>query len=75
LIGIKTTLKPVETFVDDLLAAGSIFFMATAVLSFLGLRTSIRKKWRNFTRILDTLFVISLVIVVLATALLTWVVV
>jgi hypothetical protein len=74
LIGIKTALSTTETVVDDLLALGSILFMATAVLSFLGLRTSIGTR-RNFARVLDTLFVVSLVLVVLATALLTWVLV
>jgi hypothetical protein len=75
LIGIVKKLNNVEMLVDDLLAVGSLCFMIAAVLSFLGMRTRLVKTWAGFTRALDLLFCLGLVIVVVATLLLTWMVV
>ena len=74
LIGIMKSLSRVETVVDDLLAISAMLFMVTAVLSFLGMRTNLTKSWRSFARTLDGLFCMGLVLVGIATLLLTWVV-
>jgi hypothetical protein len=75
LIGVMRSVGRVETVVDDLLAVGALLFMITTVLSFLGLRTGLTKNWRYFARTLDSLFCVGLVLVVIATMLLTWMVV
>jgi hypothetical protein len=75
IVSIKKSLGKVETLVDDLLAIGGVLFMMAAVLSFLGMRTNLAKKWRGFVRALDLLFCLGLVLVVIATLLLTWMVV
>ena len=74
LIGVMKSLGRVETVVDDLLAISSMLFMVTAVLSFLGMRTNLTKSWRSFARTLDGVFCVGLVLVGIATLLLTWVV-
>ena len=75
LIGIVKALNDFELIVDDLLAIGSVLFMVTAVMSFLGMRTRIAKTRRNFVRTLDFVFCLGLVLVVVATMLLAWMVV
>jgi hypothetical protein len=75
LIGIMKSLSKVETLVDDLLALSGVLFMIAAVLSFLGMRTKLATTWRGFVRALDVLFCVALVLVVIATLLLTWMVV
>jgi hypothetical protein len=74
LIGIVKSLGQIETLVDDLLAIGSLVFMFAAVLSFVGMRSNVGSTWRHFTRTLDLLFCMGLVVVVIATVLLTWMV-
>jgi hypothetical protein len=75
LVGIMKSLSKLETLVDDLLALGGVLFMMAAVLSFLGMRTKLARTWRSFTRALDIVFCLGLVLVVIATLLLTWMVV
>jgi hypothetical protein len=75
LVGIMKSLSKLETLVDELLALGGVLFMTTAILSFLGLRTRLAKSWSGFTRTLDLIFCLGLVLVVIATLLLTWIVV
>ena len=75
LIGILKSLNKIETLVDDLLALATMIFMISTSLSFLGMRTSVRSTWRSFGRVLDSVFCFGLVLVVVATVLLTWVVI
>ena len=75
LIGILKSLNRVETVVDDLLAIATMLFMIATLLGFLGMRTSIANTWRGFRLALDSVFCAGLVLVVVATLLLTWVVV
>jgi len=75
LIGIMKRLNRVETLVDELLAIGAVLFMIAAILSFLAMRTRLGKTWRGCVRTLDLLFCLGLVLVVVATLLLTWMVV
>jgi hypothetical protein len=74
LIGIMRRLSPMEVMVDDVLVISTLLFMAAAILSFLGLRAGPIRKWRHFARTLDLIFCIGLFLVVVATVLLTWVV-
>ncbi len=75
LIGIVKSLSKLETFVDDLLALGTMFFMVAGALSFFGMRTRLGKRWRNLVRALDIIFCIGMLTVVVAAMLLTWVVI
>jgi hypothetical protein len=75
LIGIMRSLNRIESVVDDLLAIGGLLFMVIAALSFLGIRTGIRKKWRGFALTLDVLFCVGLLLLVSASLLLTWMVI
>jgi len=75
LIGIVKSLSKLETFVDDLLALGTLFFMVAGALSFFGMRTRLGKRWRNLVRALDIIFCIGMLTVVVAAMLLTWVVI
>jgi hypothetical protein len=74
LIGIMKALNRLETVVDDLLAVTSLLFMFAAVQSFLGMRTRLARTWRSFARTLDVIFCLGLVLMVVASILLTWVV-
>ena len=74
LVGVMKSLGKVETVVDDLLAVAAVLFMSATLLSFLGMRTNLTKNWRSFARVLDSVFCAALVLVVVATLLLTWVV-
>jgi hypothetical protein len=72
LIAILKALNGVEIIVDDLLAIGSLLFMVSTVLSFLGMRTKYFIVRRRLTKALDLVFCFGLVITVVATMLLTW---
>jgi hypothetical protein len=74
LIGIIKALSKLEIIVDDVLVISTLLFLVAAVLSFLGLRTGLVRRWRHFARTLDLIFCIGLFLVVVATVLLTWVV-
>jgi hypothetical protein len=74
LIGIMKTLSKLEVIVDDVLVIATLLFLVAAVLSFLGLRAGLVRRWRHFARTLDLIFCVGLFLVVVATVLLTWVV-
>lgn len=74
LIGVMKSLSRVETIVDDLLAVAAMIFMVAAFLSFLGMRTNLTRRWRHFPRTLDGLFCGGLLLLGIATLLLTWMV-
>ena len=73
LIGVMRTLSKLETIVDDVLVVSTLLFMSAAILSFFGLRTRRVRQWRHFARALDSMFCVGLFLVVVATVLLTWV--
>ena len=74
LIGIIKSLNKVEMLVDDMLAIGAVMFMVTSLLSFFAMRTRLSQTWRSITRTIDIIFCLALVLVSVATAMLTWVV-
>ena len=75
LIGILKSMNKLEMIVDDLFAIGSMLFIGVAALSFLGLRTRMFKTWPKLMLTLDIIFFLGLMAVVVATLLLTWVVI
>lgn len=76
LVGIlKWTAKMEQIIVDDLLAVAALLFVGCSFLSFLGIRTRIRKKWNGFSLAVDVLFCLGLLVLVAASLLLTWTVI
>jgi hypothetical protein len=75
LIGILKSMNELEMIVDDLFAIGSMLFIGVVALSFLGLRTRVFKSWPKLMLTLDIIFFLGLMAVVIATLLLTWVVI
>jgi hypothetical protein len=71
LVSVIESLNKIETWVDDLLAIGSLMFSVVTLLSFLGIRTRIRR-WRRFTLVLDILFCLGISTMVIASLLLTY---
>ncbi len=71
LVSVIEALSKVETWVDDLLAIGSLIFSIVTLLSFLGIRTRIRR-WKRFTLVLDILFCVGISAMVIASLLLTY---
>lgn len=75
LIGIVKTMNKIETVVDDLFAIGALLFLGVTGLSFLGLRTRLGKTWPKLMLAIDIVFFIGLAAVVVASLLLTWMVI
>jgi hypothetical protein len=71
LVSVIQALNRIATWVDDLLAVGSLVFSIVTLLSFLGIRTKIRR-WKRFTLLLDVLFCVGISAMVLASLLLTY---
>jgi hypothetical protein len=67
--------RQLEGIVDDLLAVGALVFSLVTLLSFLGIRTTIRSTWRRFTLVLDILFCTGITMLVVASMVLTFVVI
>jgi hypothetical protein len=72
LIGIRKSIAGMESIVDDILSVGSLLFMVTALFSFFAMRTRLSQAWRGIERAIDVVFCLGLVVVVVATAMLTW---
>jgi cation transport ATPase len=75
LVSVIEALNKFESWVDDMLAVGSLLFSLVTLLSFLGIRTSIRSSWKRFTLVLDILFCLGITTMVAASLLLTYVVI
>jgi hypothetical protein len=74
LVSVIEALNKWEGWVDDLLAVGSLLFSLVTLLSFLGIRTRIRFTWPQYLLLLDILFCLGIGTMVLASFLLTYVV-
>jgi hypothetical protein len=75
LIGIVKSLNKIETIVDDLFAVGALLFLAVTGLAFIGLRTRLGRTWLGLITVLDVTFFLGLGAVVVASLLLTWMVI
>ena len=74
LVNVIEALNKWETWVDDLLALGTLVFSLVTLLSFLGIRTRIRYTWRRYLLVLDILFCIGILLMVASSFLLTYIV-
>jgi len=75
LIGIVKRLSTVELIVDDLFAAGAILFLFVTGMSFVCLRTRLGKKSHRLVLVIDIAFFLGLATVVIASLMLTWMVI
>ncbi|MBV8267921.1 MAG: hypothetical protein JO252_16465 [Planctomycetaceae bacterium] len=75
IIGVFKVLKRFETICDDLMAADSFLFLATAVLCFVGLRTPLRKWCRAVVLAVDVLFCFALVLMAAVCGVFVWLVI
>jgi hypothetical protein len=75
LVNVIEALNKVEGWVDDLLAIGSLLFSVVTLLSFLGIRTRIRRTWPRYVLVLDILFCLGIVTMVAASFVLTYAVI
>jgi hypothetical protein len=75
IVSVISALNKWEGWVDDLLSVGSLIFSLVTLLSFLGIRTRIRYTWPKYLLLIDILFCIGIGAMVVASFLLTYVVV
>jgi hypothetical protein len=75
LIGIVKRLSTVELIVDDLFALGALLFLFVTGLSFFCLRTRWGRKSDKAVLVVDIAFFLGLATVVVASVMLTWMVI
>ena len=75
LVSVIEALNKVEHIVDDMLAVGTLMFSFVTLLSFLGIRTRIRRAWPGYMLVLDIVFCIGIGTMVITSMLLTFLVI
>jgi hypothetical protein len=75
LVSVIEALSKLEHWVDDLLAVGTMLFSVVTLLSFLGIRTRIRTSWTRYMLVLDILFCVGIATMVVASMLLSFLVI
>ena len=74
LVSVIKALNKVEHIVDELLAVATIIFSCVTMLSFLGIRTPIRKRFPRYMLLLDVLFCFGIGGMLIASMILSFVV-
>ncbi|MCI0333510.1 MAG: hypothetical protein L0228_09835 [Planctomycetes bacterium] len=74
LVSVIEALNKVERIVDDMLAIATLIFSFVTLLSFLGIRTRIRRTWPRYMLVLDIAFCFGIGTMVVASMLLTFLV-
>jgi hypothetical protein len=74
LVSVVESLNKLETFVDNVLAIAAMLFSLVTLLTFIGVRTNVKRTWRYYMLTLDILFCLGIVLIVVASFLLTFVV-
>jgi hypothetical protein len=74
LVSVIKALNEVEHIVDELLAVATILFSCVTMLSFLGIRTPIRKRFPRYMLLLDILFCFGIGGMLIASMMLSFVV-
>jgi hypothetical protein len=75
LVSVIEALNKVQHVVDEILAVGTIVFSIVTLLSFLGIRTRIRRTWPSYMLMLDIVFCIGIAAIVVASMLLSFIVI
>jgi hypothetical protein len=75
LVSVIEALNKVQHVVDEILAIATITFSLVTLLSFLGIRTRIRRSWPRYMLVLDIVFCFGIVAMVMASMLLSFIVI
>lgn len=75
LVSVIEAISQIEHAVEDMLAVASIVFSLVTLMSFLGIRTPLRRTWPPFILVLDVVFCVGIATMVLASMLLTFLVI
>jgi hypothetical protein len=75
LVSVIEAINKVEHVVEDMLAVTTIIFSMVTLLSFLGIRTRIRRIWPRYLLMLDVVFCVGIATMVVASMLLTFLVI
>jgi hypothetical protein len=75
LIGIAKRMSTTEMIVDDFFAAGALLFLLVTGLSFFSLRTRWARRSKSIIMAIDISFFLGLSTVVIASLVLTWMVI
>jgi hypothetical protein len=75
LVSVIEALNKVERIVDDMLALSTIVFSCVTLMSFLGIRTRIRRSFPGYMLVLDVLFCVGIAMMVIASMLLSFLVI
>jgi hypothetical protein len=75
LVSVIEAINKVEHVVEDMLAVATIIFSMVTLLSFLGIRTRIRRTWPRYLLVLDVIFCVGIATMVVASMLLTFLVI
>jgi hypothetical protein len=75
LVSVIEAINKVEHVVEDMLAVATIIFSLVTLLSFLGIRTRIRRTWPRYILVLDVIFCVGIATMVLSSMLLTFLVI
>lgn len=73
LVGLLTKQASIETICDELLAVNSFLYLGTALLSFLALRSPLRRRADSIALAVDILFCLSLALTAVACGFLVFV--
>jgi hypothetical protein len=68
LLRVVITIQKADTVADDLLAADSILFLISCLLSYWALRTRTTRRMHNVERVADAVFILALVLMVVVCA-------
>ena len=68
LLRVVITIQKADTVADDLLAADSILFLISCLLSYWALRTRTVRRMHNVERVADAVFILALVLMVVVCA-------
>ena len=75
LIGIAKRMSTAEMIVDEFFAVGAVLFLLVTGLSFLCLRTRFARRSHTIIYVIDVAFFLGLTTVVIASLVLTWMVI
>jgi hypothetical protein len=75
LVSVIEAIRELEVWIDDLLAIGVLLFSLVTLLSFLGIRTNVRRSWRPYLFVLDASFCLGIITMVVASLLLAYMVI
>jgi hypothetical protein len=75
LVSVIEALNKVERIIDEVLAIAALIFSCVTLLSFLGIRTPVRKRFRHYMLVLDVLFCLGIGAILFASMLLTFLVI